>query len=87
MAGTKEGAAKRRATMIAKAGGLDKYLEQQRQAAASGGRNSNKNGNPSNFGNNPELARKAGRRGGEARSAKYANEADGQTGAKRGVEQ
>lgn len=85
MPGTKEGAAKRRATMIAKAGGEAAYLELQRRQASKGGRNSNASGNPTNFGNNPELARKAGKRGGKAKKTTYANEADGQTGAKRGT--
>lgn len=58
MGGSKEAAAKRRATMIAKYGGLANYLAHQREAGARGGENSGKN-SPTNFANNPRLAKRA----------------------------
>jgi len=69
MAGTKEGAAKRRATLIAKAGGEAAYLAMQRSNAAKGGANSNPD-NPANFKNNRKLARKAGKKSGKVRAGR-----------------
>jgi general stress protein YciG len=66
MAGTKEGAAKRRQTMIDRYYGGDEqaYLAAQRQQAARGGANANPD-NPANFKNNKKLASKAGKKGGK----------------------
>lgn len=59
MPGTKEGAAKRRETMIKKAGSQEAYLKLQRDQAAKGGKNANPN-HPANFRNNRKLASRAG---------------------------
>ncbi len=66
MAGTKEGAAKRRQTMIDRYYGGDEqaYLKAQREQAGRGGANANPN-NPANFKNNSKLASKAGKKGGK----------------------
>lgn len=40
--------------------------EKQREIASKGGRSQGKQNNPGNFANDPERAREAGRKGGEA---------------------
>jgi len=50
--------------MIAKAGGLKQYLEQQRKRASVGGIKANES-NPNSFKNNPKRASKAGKIGGK----------------------
>ncbi len=40
--------------------------EKQREIASKGGKSQGKENNPGNFANNPEKAREAGRKGGEA---------------------
>lgn len=81
MAGTKEGAAKRRQTMIDRHYGGDEqaYLSAQREQAARGGSNANPD-NPANFRNNSKLASKAGKKGGKrsrrGKAGTYANEPD-----------
>lgn len=81
MTGTKTGAIKRRQTMIDTRFNGDEaaYNEWQRTQAGKGGTNTNANGkHPTNFKNNPKLAKSAGKKSGIARRANsiYANEPD-----------
>lgn len=66
MPGTKEGAEKRRQTMIAKYGSMEAYQEAQRQQAAKGGANHNPD-NPGSFANRKKREHKrVSARGGKA---------------------
>ena len=83
MAGNKEGAKKRKLTMIKKLGGVDQYYAWHRAQAGKGGASTNPN-HPTNFRNNRALASTAGRNS-RAKNSTHANEV-AVNGSKLGIE-